>query len=289
MHGGLGNQMFQYAFMHTLKYRYPDANIYAHIDCYDHHNGFELTQIFTGIHLNVLPRNMEFVIPSKSNFSKIKRKLGGCLGKKASAHYFEDKYGFHADVYDQKKHAYFEGYWQSEKYFKQYADEIRRKFTFTSNKMPLKIEAVKKNIENTLSCSIHVRRGDYVTWASSVLGGICTVEYYAEAMKKMREMHPGVKFFIFSDDVPWSKEHFNLSDCEVVDAIEKKEDSFWDMYLIGICQHHIMANSSFSWWGVWLGNNDEKNTTISPGHWFTEKVTYNADDIICPNWIKVSL
>lgn len=288
IHGGLGNQMFQVALMKALELKFPKFKVYGHIACMNHHNGFEVNSVFKNVTIDIVPLKLFHLLPSDSLTKKLIRKLRLKLKLKSNRNYYYEKVlGFHENVFQQHCPVYFDGYWQSEKYFESIKDEIKRIFTFPLDTMPQKIRDMKNKIESGLSCSIHVRRGDYLTWASSALGGACTDEYYRSALSQMRMKFGQITFYIFSDDRSWCKEFFNEKDCIVVDVIENQNDAFWDMYLMGLCEHHILANSSFSWWSTWLGKNGKNNHTIVPKKWFTEKVKYNFDDIVCTNWVKI--
>ena len=157
------------------------------------------------------------------------------------------------------------GYFQSEKYFADFSDEVRKEFTF------------KKTVEAPApkTVSIHVRRGDYLNLADH--HPACTLKYYEEAMSKFE----GYNFLIFSDDKRWCQNTFNKENCEVSLSTDAAED----LQLMSLCDHHIMANSSFSWWGAWLGGNKDK-MVVAPKEWFgAAKKGYNTKDLYCDDWI----
>ena len=114
------------------------------------------------------------------------------------------------------------------------------------------------------SVSVHIRRGDYLE-VDEVYGGICTEEYYEKAMKKMEDEVPDCHFFIFTNDIPWVKEHMTGENITVVEGNDE-DAGYIDMYLMTQCKHYILANSSFSWWGCYLNPSKEKKV-IAPKIW----------------------
>ena len=157
------------------------------------------------------------------------------------------------------------GYYQSEKYFKEHEDVIRKDFTF---KKP-----TKTKIE-PLTTSIHVRRGDYLDQQDS--HPVCSVEYYKEAMS----LFPDQKFIIFSDDLEWCKENLKGNTITYSEGHTPSED----LELMSLCDNHIIANSSFSWWGAWLGANKNKRV-VAPKKWFGSAAKYDSKDLYCEGWI----
>ena len=123
-------------------------------------------------------------------------------------------------------------------------------------------------------CSIHVRRGDYLGLPNH--HPACPLEYYEEAMKQMDDSKI---FLVFSDDFGWCKENFTNSN---VIFIEDNKD-YIDLFLMTLCQNNIIANSSFSWWGAWLNQNENKKV-IAPNKWFGKAIQHNTKDLIPPTW-----
>ena len=157
------------------------------------------------------------------------------------------------------------GYFQSEKYFSKHKDFIKKEFTF------------KKQLTDAPSgkISLHVRRGDYLNLQEH--HPPCTMSYYNKAM----DLFPGGQFLVFSDDIDWCKRNFKGKNVEFSMG-ESAED---DLQLMSKCDHHIMANSSFSWWGAWLGNNKDKRV-VAPKQWFgPAKRGYDTKDLYCEDWI----
>tara|TARA_A100001515_G_C4537482_1_gene199016 strand:- start:21 stop:752 length:732 start_codon:yes stop_codon:yes gene_type:complete len=160
-----------------------------------------------------------------------------------------------------------EGYFQSEKYFKDLENIIREEFSFRRSP----VREVPKN-----TCSIHVRRNDYLDLKDH--HPLCSMDYYLKAMSLV----PSNNYMVFSDDPVWCMENFKQSNVEVVSGNTADED----LQLMTMCDNHIIANSSFSWWGSWLGHNESKKV-IAPSRWFGPAKKFNTSDIYCPGWVII--
>lgn len=263
--------MFQYAagLAISLETRVPLAVCIDTFDSYKLHNGFELKQVF-GISNEVFTEpDLRRLIGWRA--SPTVRQLLARLpalellyGQNFVAERFgtttsEDFYRIPADTY-------IHGYWQSESFFNRHKDQIRAAFTF-SDAIDSDNAALLVRIGVQQSASIHLRRGDYLTAKNSRIYHQCTPEYYITSMKKLEERVGAVKFFVFSDDPEWAREFFadKAYDCEIVDQ-NKGPASFNDLRLMSACNHNIIANSSFSWWGAWLNSKTDK-TIIAPRQW----------------------
>lgn len=278
--GGLGNQMFQYAFFQGMKHKYPQD--YAWIDLkalshYDRHNGYELERIFSIPDEEIKGWKRRLLLKNKI----FRNHLTSVSEKGAAEFEWPDA--------DQSKWIhYYKGYWQSEKYFQNINSDIRRLFTFRHDRINEENRQWSKHISaDPLAVSLHIRRGDYINNSDAyvVHGGICTLDYYKAAMLQMeKKLGCTPHYYLFSDDVQWTKEHLDMPGLQIID-INRKTDSWQDMFLMSQCRHNIIANSSFSWWGAWLNSNPEKQI-IAPGRWFN---TLPHPDIIPDNWITISL
>lgn len=276
--GGLGNQMFQYAL--ALKLESLGRQVKIDVTKYaEHHvhNDFELDRVF-GIDCPFASvREIRRLGYRKANHLTefLKRTP---LGKKTI--YNNESYAFDEKVLTLDG-CYLEGYWQSEKYFSDIRDKIRKTYQFPDFATE-KQRDYARQIQESLSVSVHIRRGDYLNY--SYLQNICTEDYYQWAMDDFRKKYPGnAQFFIFTNDVPWAKEHFREADCHFVTG-NSGADSFRDMQLMSLCRHNIIANSSFSWWGAWLNRNPEK-IVIAPEKWINSE-TEEQIDVIPDTWIK---
>ena len=179
---------------------------------------------------------------------------------------------------------YFKGFYQSERFFADIKDEVREAFTFDrskANSRSLDMLDILDKDENAVS--LHIRRGDYLQpkhWATT--GSVCQLPYYQNAIAEMSKRVTSPSYYIFSDDIVWVRENLPLQNAVYIDW-NTGEDSWQDMMLMSHCKHHIICNSTFSWWGAWLNPSIDK-TVIVPSRWFQYSET---PDIYPTGWIKV--
>lgn len=277
--GGLGNQMFQYAL--ALKMESMGRQVKIDVTKYaEHHvhNDFELDKVFNiSCPFADIDEIKKLGYRKANHLTELLKKTP--FGKKTI--YNNESYTFDPDVLQMDGY-YLEGYWQSEKYF----SDIREKILDTYHFPEFSAESQKEyadRIKNGCSVSVHIRRGDYLNY--SYLQDICTMDYYKNAMKYFRETYEeNVKFYIFTNDLPWAEEHFGEKDCCFVKG-NSGADSFRDMQLMSLCKHNIVANSSFSWWGAWLNKNPDK-VVIAPERWINSP-SDEVIDVIPDSWIKM--
>ena len=285
--GGLGNQMFQYAFARSLEIRHKK-------------------EVFLDIKsLETNKRNYElYHFTIKENYvdtSKMKYFYAKNFVEK-SFYYLQYKFkkdngltrrirergrGFSSQYLEIRENAYFHGCWQSERYFENIKKTVRNEFNFREKPRGKNIEMIKKIKADRLSVSIHVRRGDYISDVKNLKKhGVCNIEYYLNAIKYMKDkVGKNIHFYIFSDDMKWVRENLSI-DC-LTTYVEHNggEQSFEDMRLMSLCSHNIIANSTFSWWGAWLNRNPNK-IVIAPQKWF-HSVEIENKDIIPKEWIRI--
>ncbi|MGV3764007.1 alpha-1,2-fucosyltransferase [Parapedobacter sp.] len=275
--GGLGNQLFQYAFFRALQQTFPKVKAdLSGYDSYGLHNGFELERIF-GIQLPQLT-SFERRLFDGQDHRWVSRKLRRIYGTKKA--YYEEKllFGYDGEIFTDPKHRYYWGYWQHISYIEPVADRLRAELRFPdfSNGENIRLAEILA-AGNTVS--VHVRRGDYIN--DPLLGGICDVGYYQRALDYMKRSIEHPRFVFFSDDIPWCKANFPLTNALFVDW-NKGLESFRDMQLMSLCKHHIIANSSFSWWGAWFNTHANK-IVVSPGRWITRD-GWDLSGIILPGY-----
>ena len=163
------------------------------------------------------------------------------------------------------------GYFQSEKYFKHIEYQIRQDFTF-HDRILKECLSYRNTLPNTNLISLHIRRGDYT---SDPNFECLSLDYYWNALKLL----PIFPVIVFSDDPEWCKKQFSQDQF----IISPFEDPFFDLCLMSLCDYHIIANSSFSWWGSWLANSKQ---TIAPRKWFCgEFANLNTADLYLSSWI----
>jgi hypothetical protein len=284
--GGLGNQMFQYAFGRSLSLELK-TELRLDLSCfkdYKLHNGFVLGKAFN---LPIVVANVEDMKSVlKWQNSRIVRSLlrMNCLSALRNESYILEKsFTFHPYIFNQNSNYYLHGYWQSEKYFVKYAEQIKTDFTFQEFSDSIN-RSIKNHINNSMSISIHVRRGDYISdFNANKIHGVVPVNFYISAMEYISSRVDSPEFFIFSDDIDWVKREFKNLNYKFHYILNNQEQrSFFDMALMSYCKHNIIANSSFSWWGAWLNNNSTK-MVICPKGWFAADI--DTFDLIPQNWV----
>ncbi len=251
--GGLGNYMFQIAAAYAYGKKYNKElvfNMQESSGCHKHISEYDS---------NVL-KDINLYHTRKGNYTQVQEK---------QFHYQE--------IPDTNSSVLLNGYYQSEKYLKDFEDEVRE--LFMSYDIELDNE-VKELLENHNTCSIHVRRGDYLNLPSH--HPTQNMNYYMKAIKKMPK---DSVFLIFSDDIQWCKDNFpDLP--EKFKFVEGNED-YEDLYLMSHCKNNIICNSTFSWWGAWLNRNEDK-IVVAPSVWFGPALSANnTEDLYCEGWIKI--
>lgn len=283
---GLGNQMFQYALGKYLLEKgeevFFDTSSYANKQV---HNGFEIDKVFEINYTEATQKQIQKVrrfIPKLTVGQRIIRKLKLSL-KCSYAHITEKDFGtFNPKIHKLKGDYYLDGYWQSEKYFIEIEEIIRKEFQFKPELDKRNKEFVEK-LKSTNSVAIHVRRGDMVN--NPLHGNICTKSYFQKAMQKINDKVQTPQYVFFSDDIEWCKNNFSNLNAWFVDW-NTKENNYKDMQLMSLCKHNIIANSSFSWWGAWLNSNPDK-IVIAPNKWLNGK--YSTKELIPENWKKIDI
>lgn len=260
--GGLGNQMFQYAYAKALEQKgYVVKLDISPFKKYKLHGGYHLDKF----HIDVREASSFELIRAKSNVFRT---------------FKEKSLLFNESFLQLPKSAYVKGYFQTERYFENVRSILLEQFQLKSALSP-KAKDFEKEIQSTsISCSLHIRRGDYVSNASAqAVHGSASLDYYQKAIDYIQQIEPNIQFFIFSDDIDWVKANLTIKNQTYVEVNGLPHE---DMYLMSLCSHNITANSSFSWWGAWLNQNDEK-VVISPKQWFVTK----ENEVACKSWIQL--
>lgn len=290
LQGGLGNQMFQYAFFLLVKSKLPNTWCNSTLICNgNQHNGLELESLFgigtivtQGINQLVLKIVYKILINRYFVGRHIIRKLLSICGLNIITDTIPSIYM--PDIIKIKNGGtHYFGYWQTENYFIHNRQKILEIFRFDEKKLSTHSKELSEKICNQSSVSIHIRRGDYLAEHNKRLyGGICTKDYYAKAIKMIQEKVQDANFYVFSDDVEWVKNNMLIPNCTYVDW-NKGKDSWQDMFLMSKCKHNIIANSTFSWWGAWLNENPDK-IVICPSRFININ---QKSDIIPYGWNRI--
>lgn len=276
--GGLGNQLFQYAFARFLSVQ---KNIDVKID-----NGINSNKQDTYREYGLGYFNITLELSSKEESLKTKYPLGiiskilrGIQIKILKIH----NIGWNKNILKSKQ-KYLEGYWQSYKYLDPIRDILLKELTL---KEPIenKYGEVIEQISSTDSVSIHVRRGDYANDPKiQAIHQTFGLEYYEEAIKIIRGKISKPTFFVFSDDIEWVKQNLKI-DFPTIFVSGPKIKDYEELVIMSRCKNNIIANSSFSFWGAWLNQNPNK-IVIAPKKW-NNKNPDDFKDLLPPEWIKI--
>lgn len=266
--GGLGNQMFQYAFYLSLKNKYRDEEIKLDINLfktYKLHNGFELERVFHISAPFATPSDISRVSYFVTNY-KLQRVIRKLFPVRKTEYIEKHDFLYQRDVF-RTGDCYYEGYWQNYRYFNDIFSDIFNTFSF-KNTLDQRNKIILEQISsNPQTVSIHIRRGDYIN--HKIFGNICDLEYYTNAIQLILQHCSNPCFYIFSNDILWCKNNLMLllgkhQYCFVDWNIGP--NNYIDMQLMSACKNNILANSSFSWWAAWLNSHSDK-FVIAPKKW----------------------
>ncbi len=268
--GGLGNQLFQYAFAIVLQKIFPNEVIMLDVNPfkgYPLHNGYELDKIFnTKFKLAKVSEIRRVYYPFINNYSFYRFYKHLPFSHKNEFKEIVAK-AYNPNVFKPGP-SYYDGYWQDYRYYINYRKEIQEELVFRTALSRKNQELITK-IREKNSVSIHVRRGDYNS--NVKFGGLCPIDYYERAILSVKDLiGKDASFFVFSNDATWCKENILPIigpgfDTEFV-SWNIGEDSYNDMRLMSCCDVNILANSSFSWWAAFLNHNDNP-IVIAPKIW----------------------
>ena len=262
LQGGVGNQMFQIAA--TIGAARTNDNEY----CFSSVNHY-------------LPLQGRHVQNYKDNiFSKLNISDTDIQNISTFHNYRESSYSYNKITLNKHNNYILNGYFQSEKYFSHISDEIKDLFSVPEHYKKSLTEKYMLE-ENTNFVSLHVRRGDYLKFSD--IHPACTEQYYTKSILTINERDRIDKILIFSDDIDWCKKAMNFS--KKIIFVEEKYD-YLELYLMFLCKHNILANSSFSWWSAWINNNPNK-IVIAPKVWFGPKGPQDTQDLIPDKWIVI--
>lgn len=278
---GLGNQLFQYAIGRKLSLFYKtglliDNNHFLN----NQHRKFSLSYFNT--QFSIINNYKKFAL--KYPFHFLKLKLGYFPRIKQESAKFKRNEEF-------SKNSFLEGYWGNENYFKDIRDVLLSDLQLKNEYESRYFHLLRKEISETDSVSIHVRRGDYLESKNQAIFFNLDLEYYIRAIELIRLKVSSPKFFIFSDDIQWAKENLSLQLINAVYINEGKElKDFEELMLMSYCTHNIIANSTFSWWGAWLNRNENK-IVIQPKKWYKAKAFQDAyesnETLYCDEFIRI--
>lgn len=284
--GGLGNQMFQYAFAYATTQDRKNR-LQLDISGFDSYGlrQYELHKFCTDVAVASASEIERLKFKKEGYFSKFRRLVFKENKPFANSYYKEKCFQFDNGALNASEDAYFDGYWQSEKYFSGCREELLTQFRL---KTPVhsKSKTYQQKIQSTQAVSLHIRRGDYVTnTKTNEFHGLCSLDYYRKAVSFIQEREAQPHFFIFSDDLDWAKENLGFINDVAFVKLETDALDHEEMWLMSQCQHNIIANSSFSWWGAWLNENPNK-IVLAPKRWFKD-TSINTKDLIPESWVRL--
>lgn len=253
VNGGLGNQLQQYA----LYEKFKSLSIPVKLDF----SWFNKTHKFAEkreIELNYFP-NVEYEVCTDKEREKLlcnqnmmTKVLGKAFGLKK---YFQECKMYSPEIFEHRD-IYLDGYWACEAYYADIIPTLWKRLIFPESKN-IKNGEMAKIMKDSVSASIHIRRGDYLKPENAMFSGICTEQYYQSAISYVQQIDPDVHFYLFSDDPEYVRQQYAGNQFTVIDWNTGK-DSFYDMYLMSCCRYNICANSTFSFWGARLNTNSNK-------------------------------
>lgn len=269
LYGGLGNQLFQYAAARALAIRNES------LLKLDASSGFERDFYKRRYSLN------HFNIPE--NFASPQEIAAAMHVREKHFHYDPGFCSLRGDVY-------LDGYWQSEKYFKPIEDTIRQEL---SVRRPLGRvnQRIADEMAATSSVCVHLRRlhgisGSQVDVRGVNIHGAASLDYYYRCIERLTQTIKDPHFFVFSDDPGWARENLRLPYPTMLIAHNGPDNDYEDLRLMSLCKHHIIANSTFSWWGAWLNPRKDKMVFV-PERWFNES-EHDTRDLIPESWVRIS-
>lgn len=280
LQGGLGNQMFQYALGRTLSL--------------SHNTPFKIDSSYlrTANQSGRTYRLSGFTVQAEEATAKEiaayrapLQKILDCLRPESKRKkVLEKSAGFNSKILAHTN-GYFDGHWNSEKYFSAHEKTIREDFTLKNPLGPVAETAARAIQAATTPVGLHIRRGDYVSIPKvAAVHGTLPLSYYETAMQKITAQFLDAHFFIFSDDIEWAKEHFPKNHPVTFVSAPEIPD-YEELTLMSLCKHQIIANSTFSWWAAWLNQNPQK-IVIAPKQWFNDP-NRGTGGLIPSSWLTL--
>jgi len=289
--GGMGNQMFQYAVGRALSVKHGvplklDTTFLDHRIKMPHFLRPNFS--FRSFDLDVFNIQAEIAKPSEISFwnrpilwGRSMLVIDAVLRKLAFLPGWEKKFYFDERILQLGSNAYLEGFWQSEKYFLNIADTIRKDFTL-NYELSEPFKKLAEEIENTNSLCVHLRR----MHGGGSFHEKYDMSYYNRGIEHIKKAGTIDKIFVFSDDIDWCRQNINFGMPTFFIGREyagKKGEG--DMFLMSKCKYFIIPNSTFSWWGAWLAKNPDK-IVVAPKNLFTNKKIDNKD-LIPDDWLRM--
>lgn len=285
--GGLGNQLFQYAAGRRLACLH-DVPLKLDLSWFGDLTGVTpRTFALSPFSICADPATeQEIARLYEPVVGRIKHFLNIMNGNRGRTHIRGQYFHFDPSVLGLPDNILLDGYWQSEKYFHDIASVIRSEYEICVAPDARNREVLCA-ISSCNAVSIHFRRGDYVTDGKTASRhGTCSDDYYKKAVALVATRVERPHFFAFSDDHAWVRESFKIPYPMTLIDHNNPDKAYEDLRLMSHCRHHIIANSSFSWWGAWLNPRADK-IVIAPSRWFNESSS-NTGDLLPASWLRIN-
>ena len=295
--GGLGNQMFQYAFGRRIAL---ENNLELKFDI----TGFKDDRVYRSKYnldcFNIVENIATEKDLRKAKIYTLQNYIGKCVRLLSRIKPYYKRYvinekkffSFDPKVIEKKKYVYYNGYWQNEKYFKDIEDIIRKDFTF-KNKLNRDNLNISKMMIKTNSVALHIRNygktyNEKASKRDARDFGIMKMSYYQNALKYLENKINNFRIFIFSNDINWVKNTYDFK-YDNIFYVDNEGKDYEQLQLMSLCKHNIIANSTFSWWGAWLNTNPNK-IVMAPKMWLRDpaanaKIKY--EDLYQKEWIII--
>ncbi|MCX6206520.1 MAG: alpha-1,2-fucosyltransferase [Bacteroidetes bacterium] len=279
--GGLGNQLFQFAFAHYIKSINGEQISFV---CENFNTDLSKLKI-THFNCDLKTADQDQLSPYQQYFKKqyrIKRKLIQLFPFLDRTILVEKKH--HVIIKAPLTHSVYDGYWQHENYLLKNEAYLRQAFQFKDESVFSESTYIQL-MKNTLNpVGLHIRRGDFL---KSHFHFNLNFDYYKSAIEKINSLVKDPVFFVCTNDVAWAKKHFKLkANMHFVDHSIYKDADLFDFYLMTNCKHNIIANSTFSWLAAWLNSNDSK-IVLAPKNWYNGKNNFFASKFLPASWITL--
>jgi glycosyl transferase family 11 len=283
LRGGLGNQLFQFALGRSLAVR-RDTDLSFDLRWFGNELPGETPRMYA-----LEPYELNASLDGASHPSSRpdpKTRIGRFLARRDPLLVKQRGQDYDQSVLDAPDGSLLDGYWQSEKYFLEIATRVREELTLPNSPDAVNADLLSR-IDSPRSVGVHIRRGDYVTnLHAQAFHGLPGVEWYRLAVDLIATQAGGIELFVFSDDPDWSEAELR-PDHPTTYVRHNGPAAHEDLRLLSACSHHVLSNSSFSWWGAWLGEKPDQ-LAVAPSPWF-RRAPAATRDVVPARWITLPM
>jgi Glycosyl transferase family 11 len=282
--GGLGNQLFQYCLGRALAVKHQ-TELRLDLSAFDAYRLRTYALEHFRIKASVLTAAERSAL---GDFDQGKTRLGRRFSRlftNSLSVVRERSFAFDPEVLNASPSCYLQGFWQSPKYFAAIETLIREELT-VKDALAGPNREIAQTIADTVAVAVHVRRGDYATNPeTNRYHGTCSPAYYEMAETFLRQHCSDMHLYVFSDDPEWTDKNLRFKSTVTTVRHNSPARDYEDLRLMSLCRHHIIANSTFGWWGAWLSRYQQR-IVVAPKHWFGD-LTRRTDDLIPESWIRL--